>query len=84
MPNRLKILTIVHDIDYWPLKGKQAGEGVTEVKGQTGCPITVSRYSPSQKIKRFPDAIGVGFAKSGTGTLSILDCHPDIVYTGKW
>lgn len=30
-----------------------------------------------------PKAIGIGTAKSGTGTLAFLDCHPDIVYKDR-
>ena len=32
-------------------------------------------------IKRYPDAIGIGFAKSGTGTMVTFDCHSNIVYS---
>ena len=28
--------------------------------------------------KRFPDAIGIGIAKSGTGSMAFLDCHSKI------
>ena len=31
--------------------------------------------------KRYPDAIGIGFAKSGTGTMVTFDCHSNIVYS---
>ena len=50
--------------------------------GKTGCPVTISKYSEDEKIKRYPDAIGIGFAKSGTGTMASFDCHPNIVYSG--
>ena len=50
--------------------------------GATGCPVTISKYSDEEKVKRYPDAIGIGFAKSGTGTMAYFDCHPDIVYSG--
>ena len=32
-------------------------------------------------MKRYPDAIGIGFAKSGTGTMVTFDCHSNIVYS---
>ena len=35
------------------------------------CPIMVSNYSGVKK-RSFPDAIGIGFAKSGTGSLAML------------
>ena len=50
--------------------------------GETGCPVTISKYSEEEKVKRYPDAIGIGFAKSGTGTMAYFDCHPDVVYSG--
>ena len=50
--------------------------------GKTGCPVTISKYSEEEKVKRYPDAIGIGFAKSGTGTMAYFDCHPDVVYSG--
>ena len=50
--------------------------------GKTGCPVTISKYSEEEKIKRYPDAIGIGFAKSGTGTMASFDCHSNIVYSG--
>ena len=51
--------------------------------GKTGCPVTISKYSEAEKVKRYPDAIGIGFAKSGTGTMASFDCHPNIVYSGQ-
>ena len=35
------------------------------------CPIMISNYTGTKK-RAFPDAIGIGFAKSGTGSLAML------------
>ena len=35
------------------------------------CPIMISN-STEEKVRAFPDAIGIGFAKSGTGSLAML------------
>ena len=34
--------------------------------------------NPEKGKIRFPDAIGIGIAKSGTGSLAFLDCHSKI------
>jgi len=44
----------------------------------TACPVT--RVKNKNRVKRWPDIIGVGFPKCGTGTLAFLDCHDDIVF----
>ena len=35
------------------------------------CPLMISNYNGVKK-RAFPDAIGIGFAKSGTGSLAML------------
>ena len=45
--------------------------------GETTCPYQVSK-SKLPRVNRLPDAIAIGAAKGGTGSLSFLDCHPDI------
>lgn len=45
----------------------------------SACPFRISRSS-QPRIPRLPDAIGIGVAKAGTGSLAFLDCHPDIVF----
>ena len=47
----------------------------------TSCPVQIRDYPKSDPpIKRWPDAIGFGFGKCGTGALAFLDCHPKIVF----
>ena len=47
----------------------------------TGCPVQIRNFTNTKpKKKRWPDAIGIGFAKCGTGSLAFLDCHPSIVF----
>ena len=43
----------------------------------TSCPMTLVKKN-QVRIKRWPDIIGVGFPKCGTGTMAFLDCHSDI------
>jgi len=31
-------------------------------------------------VKRWPDAIAIGTAKCGTGSLTFIDCHPEITF----
>ena len=52
------------------------------VSGDTACPYQIrDNLIPNRKYKRrHPDAIGIGVGKSGTGTLSFLDCHPNLVF----
>ena len=47
--------------------------------GDTACPYQIrSTQDPAKQRKRFPDAIGIGIAKSGTGSMAFLDCHSKI------
>ncbi|CAG5108214.1 Oidioi.mRNA.OKI2018_I69.chr1.g3688.t1.cds [Oikopleura dioica] len=46
----------------------------------SSCPFTIRSSNKTQK-SRFPDVLGIGMAKCGTGSLSFLGCHPQIVYT---
>ena len=49
------------------------------VLGETSCPYQIrSTSNPQKERKRFPDAIGIGTAKSGTGSIAFLDCHSKI------
>ena len=49
------------------------------VLGETSCPYQIrSTSNPQKERKRFPDAIGIGIAKSGTGSIAFLDCHSKI------
>ena len=43
----------------------------------TACPYTLNFNG--NRTERWPDAIGIGFSKCGTGTLHFLDCHSNIV-----
>ena len=45
----------------------------------SACPFKISR-SDKPRVPRLPDAIDIGVAKAGTGSLAFLDCHPDIVF----
>ena len=46
----------------------------------TSCPVTpIERYNKTRK-HRWPDAIGIGFPKCGTGTMGFIDCHSKIVF----
>ena len=42
--------------------------------------MTRVKDETNRRTKRWPDIIGVGFPKCGTGTLAFLDCHDDIVF----
>ena len=44
---------------------------VDKIVDKIACPIMVSNHSGIKK-RSFPDAIGIGFAKSGTGSLAML------------
>ena len=48
-------------------------------KWETACPYQIRLAPINERIKRLPDAICLGTHKSGTGALSFLDCHPNIV-----
>ena len=43
----------------------------TEHNDKIACPLMISNYNGVKK-RAFPDAIGIGFAKSGTGSLAML------------
>ena len=43
----------------------------TRFSDKNACPIMISNYTGVKK-RSFPDAIGIGFAKSGTGSLAML------------
>ena len=34
----------------------------------------------NKRIERWPDVIAIGTAKCGTGSLSFIDCHPNVVF----
>ena len=46
----------------------------------TSCPVTpIGRYEKPRR-HRWPDAIGIGFPKCGTGAMGFIDCHSKIVF----
>ena len=57
---------------------KKIADGVCETT-DTACPVNI-KSSALKRERRFPDAIGIGAAKCGTGSLMFLDCHPNIVF----
>ena len=57
---------------------KKIANGVCETT-DTACPVNI-KSSALKRERRFPDAIGIGAAKCGTGSLMFLDCHPNIVF----
>ena len=45
----------------------------------TACPLT--KFNETRKrVKRWPDIIGIGAPKCGTGTIAFFDCHSNIVF----
>lgn len=43
--------------------------------------MTLNRTDEEPKrVKRWPDVLGVGMPKCGTGTLAFFDCHSKIVF----
>lgn len=46
----------------------------------TACPRTPNDRFKKELIQRWPDAIGIGFPKCGTGTLGFIDCHSKLVF----
>ena len=50
-----------------------------EITMATTCPMVI-RKETEEQVHRLPDVIVIGFEKCGTGTVSFLDCHPDVVY----
>ena len=57
---------------------KIISRGVCETT-DTSCPIKI-KESKMERKHRIPDAIGIGVAKCGTGSLMFLDCHPNVVF----
>ena len=57
----------------------QTANGGRHVIGYTACPRE-RKNDENNETKKWPDAIGIGVPKAGTGTLSFLDCHPDVAY----
>ena len=48
---------------------------------ETACPMTLNEsHLDTKPFKRWPDVVGVGMPKCGTGTLAFFDCHPAIVF----
>ena len=48
---------------------------------ETACPLTLNEsYLEAKPFKRWPDVVGVGMPKCGTGTLAFFDCHSRIVF----
>ena len=50
------------------------------------CPVfdtacsKISSNPNNKRIERWPDVIAIGTAKCGTGSLSFIDCHPNVVF----
>lgn len=64
----------------WIRNKKNAKNGSYPIY-DTACPVQIRNFTKnSQPYKRWPDAIGFGFGKCGTGSLAFLDCHPSIVF----
>ena len=64
-----------------PVKNGVNAQGYTFKVNDTSCPVQIRDYPKwDPPIKRWPDAIGFGFGKCGTGALAFLDCHPKIVF----
>ena len=45
----------------------------------TACPVTKD-IKGRKRIEKYPDVIGIGVPKCGTGTLAFFDCHSKIVF----
>ena len=45
----------------------------------TACPLTRLNET-RERVKRWPDIIGIGAPKCGTGTIAFFDCHSSIVF----
>jgi len=64
-----------------PMKNGVNAQGFVYKVNDTSCPVQIRDYPKlDPPIKRWPDAIGFGFGKCGTGALAFLDCHPKIVF----
>ena len=62
-----------------PTTTKNKDLHLKSILGETSCPYQIrSTSNPQKERKRFPDAIGIGIAKSGTGSIAFLDCHSQI------
>lgn len=46
----------------------------------TACPKTPKSRFEKTLVQRWPDAVGIGFPKCGTGTLGFIDCHSKLVF----
>ena len=46
----------------------------------TACPSVKRTRLEKNLVFRWPDAVGIGFPKCGTGTLNFIDCHSRLVY----
>ena len=73
-----------------PLAVKKGDEGWTgswpspielpnDQRRDTACPFTF-RNETRNRIKRWPDIIGIAAPKCGTGTMAFFDCHKKIVF----
>ena len=73
-----------------PLAEKKGKEGWTgawpaplelplDQRRDTACPYTF-RNETRNRIKRWPDIIGIAAPKCGTGTMAFFDCHKKIVF----
>ena len=60
-----------NDIGYFPPKAPMLN---------TACPFTPKSRFLKTLEQRYPNAIGIGFPKCGTSTMSFLDCHSSFVY----
>jgi len=60
----------------WPILSEMPLSGHRD----TACPMTHTERSTKKLTKKWPDAIGIGFPKCGTGTLGFLDCHSKFVF----
>jgi len=59
----------------WPL----TSELPVDQRRDTACPLTMLNET-SRRVKRWPDIIGIGAPKCGTGTIAFFDCHSSIVF----
>merc|ERR1711937_192350 len=52
---------------------------IYQERSDTACPLrNISRVK--ERIDKWPNAIAVGFGKCGTGALSFIDCHSEVVF----
>ena len=50
------------------------------LRRDTACPMTPKDRFKKNLEYRWPDAIGIGFPKCGTGTLGFIDCSSKLVF----